>query len=87
VNKVTIGEIVTTSIITAFTIAAALIWKDVIDGVIRLIFPADQLLFKFIAAILATILVVIAIYIVLMAQSETEIVLRKFKFGKRARRK
>ena len=81
--KVTIGGIVTTSIITAFIIAAALIWKDVIDETIKLIFPADQLLFKFIAAILATILAVIAIYIILMAQSETELVLRKLKISKK----
>lgn len=82
----TIGGIVTTSIISAFTIAAALIWKDVIDGVIKLIFPADQLLLKFIAAILATILVVVFIYIILMAESETKIVLRRFKLGKRKKR-
>ncbi len=85
-TKVTIGGIVTTSIISAFTIAAALIWKDVIDGVIKIIFPADQLLFKFIAAILATILVVVFIYIILMAQSETELVLKKLGINNKKRK-
>jgi len=83
VSNTTISGIVTTSIISAFTIAAALIWKDVIDGVIKLIFPADQLLLKFIAAVLATVLVVIFIFAILVAESETKVVLRKFLFFSR----
>ncbi|OGJ20308.1 hypothetical protein A3K73_06860 [Candidatus Pacearchaeota archaeon RBG_13_36_9] len=86
-SKVTIGGIVTTSIISAFTIAAALIWKDVIDGAIKLIFPADQLLLKFIAAILATVLVVVFIYAILVAQSETKMVLRKLNTNNRRKKK
>ena len=78
--KVTIKEIISTSIVTAFVIAAALIWKDVISEAIELIIPSgEQLTYNFIAAVIATVFVVIAIYIILKAQKETEVVLRRFK--------
>ncbi len=79
-NKVTIGGIIKTSIVTAFTIATALIWKDVIMDSIHKFFPAKDLLFyEFLVAVFATIAVVILLYLILRAEDETEIVMRKWK--------
>lgn len=72
-RKVTISGIVKTSIVTAFTIAAALIWKDVIIATINLIFPPQDFLFyQFLAATIATIIVVISIYVILKTEQQTE---------------
>lgn len=71
-SKITIGGIIKTSIVTAFTIAAALIWKDVIEEIIKVLFPSDILFYKFIFAIIATILVVIAIYLILKTEESAE---------------
>jgi len=79
-KKITIGGIIKTSIVSAFTIATALIWKEVILDAIESFFPTgDILLYEFFAAIIATILVVVAIYLILKAEDETEIVMRKLK--------
>lgn len=79
-SKITIRHIIKTSIVTAFTIAAGLIWKDVIIDSINLVFPpSDQLLFKLLAAIIATIFVIIAIYVMLKTESEAEFVVGKIK--------
>ena len=79
-KEVTIGSIVKTSIVTAFTITAALIWTNVITETInRIVSPGEILLYKFIAAIIATIFVVIAIYIVLKTESGAESILKKLK--------
>jgi len=43
--KVTLGGIISTSIITAFTIATALIWKDIILEVITKLVPTGEQLF------------------------------------------
>ena len=86
-GRVTVRSIINTSIVSAFTIATALIWKDVIVEAIELLFPADILLLKFIAAILSTIVIVVVIYIVLQAQTETEVVWKKIKNGKKKNRK
>ena len=78
--KTTIESIITTSIITAFTIAAALIWKDVIIGVIELFLPtSDELLYKLVAAILATIFVIIAIYLILKTEYKAIDIFDRFK--------
>ena len=78
--KITVSNIIQTSIVTAFTIAAALIWKDVIVEFIELVFPSGgALLYKFIAAILATGLVIVAIYAVLETESEADKVIKRMK--------
>jgi hypothetical protein len=79
-QDISIGGIIKTSIVTAFTIAAALIWKDVITETInKIIPPGDRLVFKFIAAILVTILVVIAIFVILKTESSAENIFRRFR--------
>ncbi len=82
--KTTIGSIIQSSIVTAFVIAAALIWKDVISEAIESIIPpGERLTYNFIAAVIATVFVVISIYIILKAEKETEVVLRRLKKRKK----
>lgn len=79
-QRVTISWIVNTSIITAFSIAAALIWKDVIVDFINIIVPPrEQLFYKFLAAVIATLIVIIAIYFILRAESKAERIFRFIK--------
>jgi len=78
--RITAGKIIKTSIVSGLTIATALIWKDVILEVIAVIMPLkDQLLFNFTAAVLATIFIVILIYIFLKTEDEFEFIIRKIK--------
>lgn len=80
VGEITIGGIIKTSIVTAFTIATALIWKDIIMEIISLFVPFEkQLFYKLTVAIIATIVIVLIIYALLQAQKETEVVWRRYK--------
>ncbi len=63
-----IRDAIITSLTTAFIIVAALIWKDVIIEFIALIFPANELMYKILTAIIATIFVAIMIYILIKAE-------------------
>ena len=73
-------DVINSSLITAFTIAAALIWKDVITELIELLIPNNgQLFSQLIAAILATIFVIGAIYIILKTEDEAESVVKKIR--------
>ena len=87
-TRVTISGIVKTSIVTAFTIAAAFIWKDVITEVIDLFVPTgEQLFYRFIAAIIATIFVIIAIYVVLKTEAEAEYLIQRITHPKHKKHK
>ncbi|MFH1256764.1 MAG: DUF5654 family protein [Candidatus Diapherotrites archaeon] len=80
---VSFGGIVKTSLVTAFTIAVALIWKDFIVEVIALLVPpGEEVLYKFIAAVLSTAAVIIAIYLVLETESEAETLVKKIRTKK-----
>ncbi len=86
--KVTIGGIIKTSIVMAFTIAAALIWKDVIMEIITKFVPVEeQLFYQFLIAVIATIIIVIVIYAILNTQKETEVVWRLWKKRKNKKKK
>jgi large-conductance mechanosensitive channel len=79
-EKITTGSIIQSSLITAFILAAALIWKDVISDFITQLVPARQeLYYEFLAAILATIIVVIAIFAVIKTESEAESIVKRMK--------
>jgi hypothetical protein len=81
--KITVKNIIQTSVVTAFTIATAFIWKDVIIDTIKLLVPpSEELFYKFIAAVLSTILVVVVIYAILRTESEAETVINRFKHKK-----
>lgn len=83
--KITISHIVQTSIVTAFTIAAALIWKDVIVEFIELVVPSGgTLLYKLIAAVLSTGFVIVVIYALLETESEADRMIKKMK-GRKGR--
>ena len=82
--KTTIKSIVQTAIVSAFTIAAALIWKDVIvDFIDVFVPPARSLWYKLIAAIIATLLVIIAIYLMLETETEAEELVKRFRNRKK----
>ncbi len=79
-SKITVSNIIKTSIVTAFTIAAALIWKDVIVEFIELVVPSGGTLpYKVIAAVLATGFVIVAIYALLETESEANRMIKKMK--------
>ena len=85
-KKITFGGIIKTSIVTGFTIAVALIWKEVLVEAVAYFFPAEELLFKFFVAVIATIIVVFIIYFVLQAERETEIVFSKLTHKSKKRK-
>jgi len=79
-TRVTTKGVIKTAIVSAFTIATALIWKDFISGVIIKIVPPSELLFyQFLAALISTIILIIVLYLILKTGSEAEIVLKKIK--------
>ena len=82
-NKTPIRRAVETSIITAFTIAAAFVWKDVILDFIGLVVPpSEQLFYKFLTAVVATIILAVAIYLILKTEHEAKVVIRRIKHKK-----
>jgi hypothetical protein len=86
--NVTIGGIVKTSVVTAFTFAAALIWRDVIIEIIDLVVPpAEVLHYKVLAAVIATVIVIIGIYAVLETEAEAEVVIKRIKRRKKKAKK
>ena len=74
-----IHSVLTTAVVSAFTIAAALIWRDVITEAIELFFPAQELQYKFFVAIIATVIAFIGIYIFLKTEHGAEVVIHKFQ--------
>lgn len=76
--KPTTKDIIQTSIVGAFTIAVALIWKDVIiEAIESVVPPSEELFYKLITAIAATVFAVLAIYFTLKTETEAEIVIKK----------
>lgn len=74
-RKISIKGIIKTSIVTAFTIATALIWKEVIIEAINQFFPeGDLLLYQFLVALTSTIILIVVLYAILKTEEETEIV-------------
>ncbi|MBT3323518.1 hypothetical protein HN681_01635 [archaeon] len=78
-DEISTVRIIKTSIVTAFTLVAAFIWRDVIIDAIDLFFPTSAIYYEFLAAIIVTIFVIIAIYITLKTESEAEYLLKKYK--------
>ncbi len=72
IDEPNIGGIIKTAVVTAFTLAAALIWKDVISHAIEVLFPTSILLYEFIAAIIVTILAIVLIYLILKTEVSAE---------------
>ena len=73
-------RMIDTAIITAFTLATALIWRDVIiDAIETFVPPSKALEYKLITAVIATIILVIAIYVITKTESELDIIMRRLK--------
>jgi hypothetical protein len=74
-------EVIQAAVISTFTIAAALIWKDVIIEFIELFVlpPSGRLFYKFLVAICATVVIVIFISVFLETEHEAESVMIRFK--------
>jgi hypothetical protein len=85
--KSTIRETIHSSIIAAFTIAAALIWKDVIVGAIEVFVPPSEALFyKFVSAVAATVLVIFGIYVLSKTEAEADYIIHEAEeFSQRVR--
>ncbi|MEX0932750.1 MAG: DUF5654 family protein [Candidatus Pacearchaeota archaeon] len=86
-DGISVGGIVKTSLVTALTIAAALVWKDVFTHTIEILFPGEILFYQFIGAIIATVLVVLVIYVVLKTESRAEILIRDLTHVDKKKRK
>ncbi len=82
---IALKTITKTIIVGAFTFATALIWRDLIVDILEIVLPQEGLLIDLIAAIIATAVLILLVYIFLVTEEETEYVIRKIK--KRARRK
>ena len=67
------GEVIKGAIIGAFTIATALIWKDVFTAVIEtFVPPGEQLLSQVTAAVIATVLIIVTLRIFLSTEETAE---------------
>ncbi|MDA1335221.1 MAG: DUF5654 family protein [bacterium] len=74
--KPSIRETIHTALITALTIAAALIWKDVVSEIIQRLIPqGEQLLFQIISALIATFIIILTIALVQKTESEAEYII------------
>ena len=66
-------HIVRSSIVTAFTIAVALIWKDVFtEAVNTFIPPGEHLVAQFVSAAFATALIIIVLKVFLSGEEKAE---------------
>jgi len=66
-------ELIHTALITALTIAIALIWKDVFTEAVELFIPArDELFYKFLAAVVATLFTILGIFLITKTESEAD---------------
>ena len=87
-ERITARSIIKSSLITAFTIAAALIWKDVISDFIAQIIPAKQEFFyEVVAALIATAVIVIIIFVIIETESEAEEFIERVKKKQASARK
>ncbi len=69
-----------TAIIAAFTIAIAFVWKDVIiETIEHFVPPGEDLLVKYIVAILATVIMALVIYFTQKTENEAEFVIHKIE--------
>jgi hypothetical protein len=78
-TDIPVTSAIKTAIITAFTITAALIWRDVIIHAISNFFPGEQLMYEVYAALIATLLLIVVIYLVFKTESEAKYVIYKLK--------
>lgn len=72
-GKISSKTAIHTALISAFTLTAALLWGDAIIAAIKQFVPPQNLLFyEFVVAIIATLLLILAIYLIFKTESEVE---------------
>jgi len=86
-DSIDVGGVVKTSIVTGFTIAVALMWKDIFSSTIKIFFPEDVLFYQFLGVIIATVFAIIAIYVVLKTEYEAETIIKGWRHINKAKRK
>ena len=73
IKKMDFKNIMLTAIVTAMAFVVGLFWRDAITAAIEQIVPSGEgLFYKFAAAIIVTVVVVIAVYILMRGQKLAE---------------
>jgi hypothetical protein len=81
-RPIALKRVIHTALISAVSIATALIWKDVVINTIRtFVQPEDALIYEFLVALIATIILIAALYLYLKTESQAEFVMKKLKGG------
>ena len=83
-----IERVVKSALITAFSIAAALLWRDFIVSAIAQFVPQNALQYEFLAALIATVLIVVVIIIIFKTEEEAQSFYKLYKKnGKKKKKK
>ncbi|MBT4174359.1 hypothetical protein HOC80_04080 [archaeon] len=85
-HRIALKTITKTIVVGAFTFAAALIWREFIVDVLHLFFPEGEILGDFIAAVIATIILVGFVYIFLKTEEEAEYVIKKIRKSRKKKK-
>ena len=81
-------HILKTAMIATLTFVVALIWRDVLLEFIGTFVPAkDELLFKFLTAVIATALVIFLMYVFIKTEQEAEYIVKRYKNKKPKKKK
>lgn len=79
-SDISIKKVIQTALVTAFTFAVALIWKETILESIHYFFPTGpELFYKFLVAVIATLIIIIAIFLIYKTEEETEFLIKKYR--------
>ena len=75
-----IRKLMLTSLVTALAFVVGLFWRDVVEAAINEIVPLrDTLIFKFLAAVIVTVVVAVFVYILIHGQRIAEERLRELQ--------
>tara|TARA_Y100000310_G_C20592852_1_gene768981 strand:+ start:756 stop:1040 length:285 start_codon:yes stop_codon:yes gene_type:complete len=91
IKNINLKTVIKTSLVTAFTFATALIWKDALLKIIETYVPAQQEIhYILITAFLATVILIALIIIFLQTEREAEyvthLVINKIKNKKKTKK-
>jgi hypothetical protein len=81
-------KILKTAIVSAFTFAVALIWRDFFVSFLEIFVPTgNAIYYELIFAIIATIFIIFMIYVFIRTEREAEYLLRKMNASKGRKKK
>ncbi len=87
-GRITAKTAIHTALISAFTLTAALLWRDAIVAAIKKFVPAqDIVLYEFIVAIVATLILILAIYLIFKTEAEAKHISLVIKNRRKRKRK